>query len=83
MPRAIVRWSAENELLISGMLSGGRELAHKPAIVQVPLGQGNVLLFGNNPMWRHHTQGSWPLVFNAVMNFAHLHVSAPAGVNTN
>ncbi|MDX2268995.1 MAG: M14 family zinc carboxypeptidase [Bryobacter sp.] len=80
MPRVIVRWAAEKDLLISGMLAGGGQLAHKPAIVQVPVGQGNVLLFGNNPMWRHQTQGSWPLVFNALMNFAHLHVSAPAGV---
>ncbi len=83
LPRTVVRWSAENELLISGMLAGGRELAHKPAVVDVPVGQGHVVLFANNPMWRHQTQGSWFLVFNAAMNFNHLHAGRGAKATVN
>ncbi len=82
-PRTIVKWSPENELLISGMLAGGRELAHKPAIVDIPVGQGHIVLFANNPMWRHQTQGSWNLVFNAAMNFAHLHAGRAPAVSVN
>jgi hypothetical protein len=83
MPRTIVRWSPENELLISGMLAGGRELAHKPAILDIPVGQGHVVMFANNPMWRHQTQGSWFLVFNAAMNFNNLHVGRGGKVSVN
>ena len=36
------------------------------------LGQGNVLLFGNNPVYRGETVGTYPLVFNAILNYAHL-----------
>jgi hypothetical protein len=82
-PRVIVKWSPENELLISGMLAGGRELAHRPAIVDVPVGQGHVVMFANNPMWRHETQGSWNLIFNTVMNFNHLHAGRGAKVPVN
>jgi hypothetical protein len=71
-PRTVLQFASEPELLISGMLAGGRELAGKPVIVDVPLGKGHVVLFANNPMWRHQTQGSWFLVFNAAMNFANL-----------
>ena len=77
-PRTILRFSPANELLISGMLAGGQELAGKPVIVDAPVGKGHVVMFANNPMWRHQTQGSWFLVFNAAMNFANLNVGRPA-----
>ena len=80
-PRTVLRFDQNtNELLISGMLSGGTELAGRPAIVDVPVGQGHVVLFANNPMWRHETQGSWFFVFNTAMNFANLHAGrSPRG----
>jgi hypothetical protein len=38
-----------------------------------------VLLFGNNPVYRGETVGTYPLVFNAILNFQHLaRESAPA-----
>jgi hypothetical protein len=33
------------------------------------VGRGHVVMFANNPMWRHQTQGSFFLVFNALLNF--------------
>ena len=72
MPRVIMRFADEKDLLVSGMLSGGRELANRPVIVDVPRGKGHVLLFANNPMWRNQTQGSYFLIFNALLNFDHL-----------
>src|SRR5262245_1363737 len=78
-PRIILRFSAEKDLLISGMLAGGSELANKPAVVDIPVGKGHVVMFANNPMWRHQTHGSFSLIFNAALNFNHLHVGRPAG----
>ena len=72
-PRVVLRFSSdEKNLLISGMLAGGSDLANKPAVVDVPVGQGHVILFANNPMWRHQTQGSFFLIFNAALNYDHL-----------
>ncbi len=71
-PRPVLRFAAAPELLISGMLAGGQELGGKPAIIDVPVGKGHVVLFANNPMWRQQTQGSWFLIFNAAMNYADL-----------
>ncbi len=73
-PRVILRFAAEKELLISGMLAGGSELANRPAVVDVPVGKGHVVMFANNPFWRHQTHGSFSLLFNALLNFDHLHV---------
>jgi hypothetical protein len=71
-PRTVVRFAEEKDLLISGMLSGGRELANHPAVIDVPRGKGHVLLFANNPVWRNETQGGYFLLFNAMLNFDHL-----------
>jgi hypothetical protein len=72
-PRIVLRFASdEKNLLISGMLAGGSELVNAPAVVDIPVGQGHVVMFANNPMWRHQTQGSFFLVFNAALNFDHL-----------
>ena len=54
------------------MLAGGSELAGKPAVVDVPVGKGHVVMFATNPMWRHQTQGEFFLLFNAALNFNNL-----------
>jgi hypothetical protein len=71
-PRVVVRFAPEKELVLSGMITGGNEIAEKPAVVDVPHGKGHVVLFANNPMWRSETMGSYFLVFNAIMNYDHL-----------
>ena len=69
-PRVVLRFFAdEKSLLVSGMLAGGSELANAPAVIDVPVGKGHVVMFANNPMWRHQTQGSFSLIFNAALNF--------------
>jgi hypothetical protein len=35
-------------------------------------------MFANNPMGRHQTHVSFSLLFNAALNFDHLHVGRPA-----
>ncbi|HEX5888054.1 MAG TPA: M14 family zinc carboxypeptidase [Pyrinomonadaceae bacterium] len=74
-PRVVLRFVAdEKNLLISGMLAGGNELANRPAIVDVPVGRGHVVMFATNPMWRHQTQGEFFLLFNAALNYDNLGV---------
>src|SRR6185369_14818449 len=73
-PRIVLRFAAEKDLLVSGMLAGGSELAGKPAVVDVPVGRGHVVMFANNPMWRHETHGSFSLLFNAILNYDSLGV---------
>jgi hypothetical protein len=69
-PRVVLRFASdEKNLLVSGMLAGGSELANAPAVVDVPVGRGHVVMFATNPMWRHQTQGSFFLLFNAALNF--------------
>ncbi len=71
-PRVILRYGDAKDLLVSGLLDGGGEIAQSPAVIDVPVENGHVILFSNNPFWRAETQGSYFLVFNAIMNFDNL-----------
>jgi zinc carboxypeptidase len=71
-PRVILRYANNNELLVSGLLDNGGELAQHAAVIDAPYGQGHVVLFSDNPFWRAETKGSYFLVFNAIMNFDNL-----------
>lgn len=77
-PRIILRFAAEKDLLVSGMLAGGSELANRPTVVDIPVGKGHVVMFANNPMWRHQTHGSFFLLFNAVLNYDNLNAGRQA-----
>ena len=68
-PRVAVRFADQNELLVSGLLQGGGGIAQRSLVVDVPVDQGHVVLFANNPIWRGSTVGSYFLVFNAILNF--------------
>jgi hypothetical protein len=71
-PRAVLRYANANELLVSGLLDNGGELAQHAAVIDSPYGDGHVVLFSNNPFWRAETKGSYFLVFNAILNFDNL-----------
>ncbi|TPG50122.1 hypothetical protein EAH75_01075 [Rhodanobacter glycinis] len=68
-PQVILRYADAKNLLISGLLDSGDEMAERAAVVDARYGKGHVLLFASNPIWRGETIGSYPLVFNAIVNF--------------
>jgi hypothetical protein len=71
-PRVALRFADQKELLVSGLLDGGSDIAQRPVVVDVPLQKGHVVLFANNPMWRGETLGSYALVFNTLLNWDNL-----------
>lgn len=72
LPRAVVRFGDAKDLLVSGLLDHGGELAQRAAVVDAPLGKGHILLFAINPIWRGSTIGSHPLVWNAILGYDRL-----------
>ena len=67
--RVVMRFAQRTEdLLISGGLRNGRALANAPAVVDVSLGDGHIVMFAFNPFWRSHTHGSYALLFNTLMH---------------
>ena len=73
-PRVIFRYADAKELLISGLVEGGNEIAQHAAVVDVPAGTGHIVLFSTNPIYRAETIGSYSLVLNTILNFDSLNV---------
>ncbi|MEX2608785.1 MAG: M14 family zinc carboxypeptidase [Gemmatimonadota bacterium] len=68
--RVVFQFTPEQEeLLISGGLTGGAELAGAPALVDAPYGDGHVVMFSFNPFWRSETLGAYGLVFNSLLHW--------------
>jgi hypothetical protein len=77
--RTVLRFSPDaRNLLISGGLAGGAELAGAPALVDVRHGQGHVVMFSFNPFWRGGTLGSYALLFNTLLHHGNLDVGRAA-----
>jgi Zinc carboxypeptidase len=67
--RVIFRYADSKELLVSGLVEGGDEIAQHAAVVDVPTGSGHVILFSINPVYRGETRGTYSLVLNTILNF--------------
>jgi len=68
-PRVIFRYADNHDLLVSGLVEGGNEIAQHATVVDVPMESGHVVLFSNNPIYRGETRGSYSLVLNTILNF--------------
>jgi hypothetical protein len=70
--RVILRYADSKDLLVSGLLESGNEIAQRPAVVDAPSGKGHLILFSINPVYRGETRGTYSLVLNAILNFDNL-----------
>jgi hypothetical protein len=79
-PDVILRFADNKTLLLDGLLDKGTAIAEHAIVVNAHLGKGSVLLFGNNPIYRGETIGTYALVFNAILQHDHLgHETAASG----
>jgi hypothetical protein len=71
--RTVFKFASDaKHLLISGGLANGEEMAGAPALLDCKLGDGHIVMFSFNPMWRNQTRGSYFLVVNAMLNWKNL-----------
>ncbi len=67
--QVLMRYPGGDKAVLSGLMRGANEVTNRPAIVDVPTGQGRVLLFAGNPCYRWQNHGEFNLLFNAVLHF--------------
>ncbi len=81
-PEVILRFADAKDLLLSGLLDKPAPIAEHAIVVDAHLGTGNTLLFANLPIYRGETVGTYPLVFNAILNFDRLAGARTVGAAT-
>jgi hypothetical protein len=56
----------EEDVLMSGWIRGEEHLRGRSAVVRVPFGKGEVVMFGLRPQFRGQPHGTFKLLFNAI-----------------
>jgi len=68
--RVVMRFPQNpDDILLSGSLANGRQLSNRPLLVDERIGSGHLVIYALRPFWRWQTQGAYPLVFNAILNW--------------
>jgi hypothetical protein len=79
-PRVVMQFpNNPADMLLSGTLAGGETLAGRAQVVDAPIGDGHVVMFGIRPFWRWQTQGTYFLGFNAILHWNDLKAGLPEG----
>jgi hypothetical protein len=55
--------------VLSGLMRGANEIRNRPAIVDVPVEKGRVVMFATNPCYRWQNFGEFRMLFNAIVNY--------------
>ncbi len=64
--KTIVRYKDKN-LLKSGWLIGEKKIAKKPAMISTSYGRGKIVIIGFRTQHRNQTDGTFKLLFNAIL----------------
>jgi hypothetical protein len=68
----LARYVGGDKAVLSGLMTGADSLKARPFAVDVPKavnGNGRVLLFANNPIYRWQNHGEFNMVFNSILNW--------------
>ncbi len=66
--------------VLSGLMNGADGIKHRPAIIDMPVGQGQVLMFATNPIYRWQNFGEYRMLYNALFSYQHLRLGTDAPV---
>jgi hypothetical protein len=65
----LMQYTGADRSVLSGFMRGVAETRGKPAIVDVPVGRGRVILFATNPCYRWQNLGEFNMLANAILYF--------------
>ena len=74
----LAQFPGTDKSVLSGLMKGVAETRNRPAIADVPVGQGRVVLFATNPCYRWQNLGEFNMLANSILHFNDF-PKAPAG----
>ena len=65
----LMQFQGTEASVLSGFARGVAEMRNRPAVVDVPLDRGRMVLFATNPCYRWQNLGEFNMLANAILNF--------------
>jgi hypothetical protein len=81
--QVLMRFTGGDGAVLSGLMKGANEVRNRPAVVDVPVGEGRVVLFATNPCYRWQNHGEFAMLFNAIMHFNDLRQTEKPGATSS
>jgi hypothetical protein len=67
--QVLMRFPGTEKNVLSGLARGIAETRNRPAVVDVPVGKGRVILFATNPCYRWQNHGEFGMLFNSILHY--------------
>jgi len=65
----LMRFTGGEAGVLSGLMRGPNEIRARAAVVDVRVGDGRVVMFATNPVYRWQNFGEFNMLFNTVMHY--------------
>ncbi|MBZ5620857.1 MAG: hypothetical protein LAQ69_19330 [Acidobacteriia bacterium] len=65
----LMQFAGTDKSVLSGLMRGVAETRNRPAVVDVPVGQGHVVMFATNPCYRWQNLGEFTMLANSILHF--------------
>lgn len=73
----LMKFTGGKDGVLSGLMRSPDQIKGRPAIVDVPVGPGRLLMYSTNPVYRWQNHGEFNMLFNAIMNYDDLGPKKP------
>jgi hypothetical protein len=77
-PNVLMEFPGGPKNVLSGLMAGAEEIKHRPAVVDLQVGTGQVVLFATNPVYRWQNFGEYRMLYNALFNYKDLRLGIDA-----
>ncbi|MEO5763546.1 MAG: hypothetical protein ABIR28_14685, partial [Vicinamibacteria bacterium] len=67
--RVLLKYVGGEKSVLSGLFKSPNEIKDRPAIVDLPQGKGQVVLFAGNPCYRWQNHGEFGMLFNTILHW--------------
>lgn len=65
----LMTFPGTDKSVLSGLMRGVAETRNRPAVVDMPVGTGHVVLFATNPCYRWQNLGEFGMLANSILHF--------------
>jgi hypothetical protein len=74
----LMQFPGQDQSVLSGLMRGVAETRNRPAVIDMPVGGGHVVLFATNPAYRWQNLGEFNMLANSLLHFNDYPKAPPA-----